>query len=377
MAANNRGGMRPQGRSPPFLAVGLFVALCILGFNYWSMSSRNAELGNEITLLESEVRVLSAKKVSAEKRSESVLDKVKDLEDILKKERNNYGNKEAELAECNKNLHQKEEELIEVREEVENFKSVSSSCEENKKSLQAEIERLKAEVANQASAAQQAANACSESGCKQYVDQFRTKILDVLFKIYGLGIIQTLRGSGIDVGTYPNNAVQSNQPQGPNIPDPNAVIGHGHGDSHNPGGAPAPQGVIPSNPEKQQNELGPQPGVPGQPVANPVDTNQSNPNMNQPKANQANENQSNVGNQPGPKIIPSDKSEYKNPTFKFEQAPEAGKDPHSAHIENNTIENVKPKIGGQNKAANDKESWDKTGGDKDHKKDFDGEVSIL
>ncbi|KAL3866910.1 hypothetical protein ACJMK2_044159 [Sinanodonta woodiana] len=293
MAANNRGGMRPQGRSPPFLAVGLFVAVCILGFNYWSMSSRNAELGNEITLLESEVRVLSAKKVSAEKRSESVMDKVTDLEEILKKERNNYGNKEAELAECNKNLHLKEEQLTETKEEADACKSLSSSCEENKKNLQAEIEKLKVELANHVSAAQQAVDVCSESGCKQYVDQFRKKILEFLIKTFGSEVVPKLLGSGIDIGTYINNAVQPNQPQGANI----------SGNSNNPGGALASKEVNPNNPDMNQNNgLGNQPGAPGQPVANPVDANQSNPNMNQRDTNQANDNRPIVGNQPGRRV---------------------------------------------------------------------------
>ena len=97
MAANGRGNLRTNGRSPPFLAIGLFVALVILGFNYWTLSAKNGEQSNEIALMESELRLVNAKKVSAEKRSEAVSDKVKDLTDQMKKQSEMIANNAAVL----------------------------------------------------------------------------------------------------------------------------------------------------------------------------------------------------------------------------------------------------------------------------------------
>jgi len=72
MAANGRGAMRPQSRSPPFLVIGLLVALVILGANYWSLSSNNNSLGQEVAELQDQVRQLSAKRISAEKKIDSM-----------------------------------------------------------------------------------------------------------------------------------------------------------------------------------------------------------------------------------------------------------------------------------------------------------------
>jgi len=98
MAANGRGTMRPGGRSPPFLAIGLFVALVILGFNYWSLSSKNGELQNEVAMMDSELRIVNAKKTSAEKRNDAISDKIKDLEEEISKQKEVIANRQAENA---------------------------------------------------------------------------------------------------------------------------------------------------------------------------------------------------------------------------------------------------------------------------------------
>ena len=69
MTASTRGNMRPNGRSPPFLAIGLFIALCVMGFNYWSLSAKNAEQANEISILNSEKLTARA---TSEKRIDSL-----------------------------------------------------------------------------------------------------------------------------------------------------------------------------------------------------------------------------------------------------------------------------------------------------------------
>ncbi|ESP05669.1 hypothetical protein LOTGIDRAFT_228149 [Lottia gigantea] len=71
-SSNGRGALRPSGRSPPFLLIGLSVALCIIGFNYWSVSSRNSELLTQITILKREVTNQATMKITAEKRLEEV-----------------------------------------------------------------------------------------------------------------------------------------------------------------------------------------------------------------------------------------------------------------------------------------------------------------
>ena len=71
MTAATRGTMRPNGRSPPFLAIGLFIALCVMAFNYWNLSSKNAEQAQEITILNGEKLSAVSGRSAAEKRIES------------------------------------------------------------------------------------------------------------------------------------------------------------------------------------------------------------------------------------------------------------------------------------------------------------------
>ena len=80
MTASTRGTMRPNGRSPPFLAIGLFIALCVMGFNYWSLSAKNAEQANEISILNSEKLTARA---TSEKRIESLSTQITTLQKDL------------------------------------------------------------------------------------------------------------------------------------------------------------------------------------------------------------------------------------------------------------------------------------------------------
>lgn len=48
---------RGGGRAPPVILIGLLVMLVILGFNYWLLSSQNADLHQELEKLQSEVKI--------------------------------------------------------------------------------------------------------------------------------------------------------------------------------------------------------------------------------------------------------------------------------------------------------------------------------
>ena len=76
MAANSRGGMRPNsaGKTPSFIVIGLMVVIAILGFNYWNVSSKNSVLVKELSEMSERMRLTSVKKLSVEKRNEALLD---------------------------------------------------------------------------------------------------------------------------------------------------------------------------------------------------------------------------------------------------------------------------------------------------------------
>lgn len=48
---------RGGGRAPPVILIGLLVMLVILGFNYWLLSSQNADLQQELEKLQAEVKI--------------------------------------------------------------------------------------------------------------------------------------------------------------------------------------------------------------------------------------------------------------------------------------------------------------------------------
>lgn len=122
MAANGRGNGRPNGRSPPFLAIGLFVALVILGFNYWNLSAKNGEQANEIAMMESELRLVNARKVSAEKRSEAITDKVKDLEENIKQQKEMVSHNAAELADIKAEKDRMSIQVAELQQSLAQYK---------------------------------------------------------------------------------------------------------------------------------------------------------------------------------------------------------------------------------------------------------------
>ena len=92
--SNPRGLMRPHhSRSPPFLVIGLAVVVIILGFNYWSLSSRNSELGRDLQSFQDKFRITALKKMSTDRQNEQLLIKVRDLETSLEKAKNSENQK--------------------------------------------------------------------------------------------------------------------------------------------------------------------------------------------------------------------------------------------------------------------------------------------
>ena len=71
MSGNGRGAQRPQSR-PPFLVIGLLVALGILGFNYWNLSSANVTLSATNIDLQDQIRILTSKRLNEEQSKKHV-----------------------------------------------------------------------------------------------------------------------------------------------------------------------------------------------------------------------------------------------------------------------------------------------------------------
>ncbi|XP_052279711.1 Golgi membrane protein 1-like isoform X3 [Dreissena polymorpha] len=189
MAANGRGIMRPGGKSPPFLAIGLVVTIIILGFNYWSLSAKNGEQANEIALMESELRLVNAKKVSAEKRSDAISDKVKDLEEEIQKQKEaiaSLKNDQATLELAKKRLEK----------ENEDFKSQLVTAATQKETCEKELQNKKIDLDNE----QKKGKTCSESECVLFVTETRQKVLKEVHEAAGSQPLVKMLEKNMDLG---------------------------------------------------------------------------------------------------------------------------------------------------------------------------------
>ncbi|XP_060560165.1 UPF0746 protein DDB_G0281095-like isoform X3 [Ruditapes philippinarum] len=197
MAANGRGNMRPAGRSPPFLAIGLFVALVILGFNYWSLSSRNGEQANEIVLLESELRLVNAKKTSAEKRSEAISDKVSELETQMNSQKEIIAKAEADRANLEKEKQASIERNMELENEVRGVRDQQlPACETDKKNLQQEVEQLRADIEVHKN------RECGRSDCDRFINKERDGLIEDMYKVVGALPLISMYKANINLGSY-------------------------------------------------------------------------------------------------------------------------------------------------------------------------------
>ncbi|KAH3836635.1 hypothetical protein DPMN_110006 [Dreissena polymorpha] len=181
--------MRPGGKSPPFLAIGLVVTIIILGFNYWSLSAKNGEQANEIALMESELRLVNAKKVSAEKRSDAISDKVKDLEEEIQKQKEaiaSLKNDQATLELAKKRLEK----------ENEDFKSQLVTAATQKETCEKELQNKKIDLDNE----QKKGKTCSESECVLFVTETRQKVLKEVHEAAGSQPLVKMLEKNMDLG---------------------------------------------------------------------------------------------------------------------------------------------------------------------------------
>ncbi|XP_074651446.1 uncharacterized protein LOC141906135 [Tubulanus polymorphus] len=118
-----RGALRSGGnRSPPFVVIGLVVVICILGFNYWNVSSKNRRFVQEIGELHDKFRLLAIKKISLEKRNQLLIEKNAAHKQQLSK---NF----ALLSDHEKNLGVRDSEMKQKSDELMQCKEKEATCQ--------------------------------------------------------------------------------------------------------------------------------------------------------------------------------------------------------------------------------------------------------
>ncbi|XP_033750795.1 protein CASC4-like isoform X3 [Pecten maximus] len=216
MASNGRGSMRAQSRSPPFLVIGLLVALVILGANYWNLSSNNSKLAFEVAELQDQVRQISAKRISAEKKIDSMAESYNRNKDTL-------AQKESDVKSLNSQVEDKVGELQSLGKEKESCQNNLKNCEDNSNGIQQELLKVKEEVEQLKKKEQEEMS--NTQKCDSVCADMRKMIIDAVEKTMGINAVQTLHQAGVDVGEYKDklggsqNQAQAEQPQKPEKPE--------------------------------------------------------------------------------------------------------------------------------------------------------------
>ncbi|XP_013781699.1 protein casc4-like [Limulus polyphemus] len=133
----SRGQLRSNFSSrPPFLVVGLFVILGILGFSYWSLSSQFNDLQKQLQIMQENVRLAGQSKENMDKQNrelQSALNKVK-LE--LETSKLTMSKKEKEREEIEEKLRMKDDEESEYKTQVETLSANLNACQEESRNAE-------------------------------------------------------------------------------------------------------------------------------------------------------------------------------------------------------------------------------------------------
>ena len=111
--ASNGIVFRP-GRGPSFILVGLVVIVIILFYSYWGASSKNNKLLRDVSVLQDRLRILAARKLTADKKGSALVSQITQMQDEKEKVINS---KDSKITQMTKTLESREAELRKVREQ--------------------------------------------------------------------------------------------------------------------------------------------------------------------------------------------------------------------------------------------------------------------
>lgn len=111
--ASNGIVFRP-GRGPSFILVGLVVIVIILFYSYWGVSSKNNKLLGDVSVLQDRLRVLAARKLTADKKGSALMSQITQLQGEKDKV---IHAKDSKISEVTSLMQNKVSELTKVREQ--------------------------------------------------------------------------------------------------------------------------------------------------------------------------------------------------------------------------------------------------------------------
>lgn len=178
MSGNGRGNMRPTSRSPPFLVVGLLIAMCILAINYWSVSNRNKDLLNQLENLQVDLRSVSDKHLAVEKRASDLSSQAAEFQSMVAKLQSSATEKENKVNVLTDELNAVNSQLEQVRRGQSDAQMHVQEMREEKKSVDEEVGRLKTELENE----RKKTMVCDKRACNDVVREVMKVMLDSVGK---------------------------------------------------------------------------------------------------------------------------------------------------------------------------------------------------
>ncbi|KAK7116760.1 hypothetical protein V1264_002382 [Littorina saxatilis] len=257
MSGNGRGNMRPTSRSPPFLVVGLLVAMCILAFNYWNVSSKNGELTRQMESLQVDFRAVSDKHLTVEKRAAELASQLSDLQTKGNQLQNGLSVKNDEVSKLSSDVENLKSQLQKSTESLQQAQSEAQQAQQEKSSVNAELEKVKAELMEQ----KNAPVVCDKNGCKDVIREIVGALTTHIGKPAVAGAfkdkqeVMQIVADLLEGADQQQQQQQQQQPQAPaegqQNPDPNKA---GEQPAANqpaaPGGQPQAQDINVPQPQK-------------------------------------------------------------------------------------------------------------------------------
>lgn len=205
MAAPNRSSS--PGRTPPFVLVGLMVLVCFLAYNYWSLSSQNAELMAELDTVRVQGREVKDENTQFKETVESLRSELGTAKQQAEAFKSQASAKQGELDQLKK-------ECSEKGAEVESCKKELAACEENLKTEQAAKQSVQGEkdaVAKELETLKAAPKVCEKADCEGPIKE----VVVISAKLTGSEALgNALSGAGFD---------SAKLMEGINIPPPQAA----------------------------------------------------------------------------------------------------------------------------------------------------------
>ncbi|XP_053638746.1 protein GOLM2 isoform X8 [Cherax quadricarinatus] len=135
---------RGSGRTPPFILVGLVLIVLILGFNYWTLSSQNADLQQEVEKLQAELKISAMKQEQSETKNAALQETVHEMDsisanlkkkleeekDVLKSKDHDNQKKEYEITSLKNKLVKLQEHIDTITQQLEDHEAELSKAKE-------------------------------------------------------------------------------------------------------------------------------------------------------------------------------------------------------------------------------------------------------